>query len=104
MTPNYPLYLLVMAGVTYLLRLLPMLIFRKPIQNRFVLAFLKYVPYAVLAAMTVPAIFYATSSPISGAIGLAVALLLSFFGQGLLVVALGASAGVFLAEWIIQLL
>lgn len=98
------LYLLTMAGVTYLVRMLPLVLMRKEIKNEFILAFLKYVPYAVLTVMTVPAIFYATSSPISAAVGFAVGLVLAFFDQKLLVVALGSCAGVFAAEMIMTLL
>ena len=55
------IYLLVMAGVTYLLRMFPMVLIKEKIKNRFVLSFLHYIPYTVLAAMTVPAIIYATN-------------------------------------------
>ena len=93
----------VMALVTYLPRMLPLVIFRKPIQNRRVRSFLYYVPYAVLSAMTFPAIFSSTSSPLSALIGLAAALFLSYRGKGLLTVALSAAAAVFLAERVMEL-
>lgn len=82
----------------YLLRMLPVTIFRKKIENRFVRSFLAYVPYAVLAAMTIPDIFFATASLVSAALGLAAAILLSYKGKSLLTVALGAVAVVFLAQ------
>ena len=88
----------IMALVTYLPRMLPLVIFRKKINNRYVRSFLNYVPYAVLAAMTFPAIFSATSSPLSALAGLIVALALAYWGKGLLTVALSASAAVFLTE------
>ena len=88
----------IMAGVTYLLRMLPVTVFQKKIENRFIRSFLAYVPYAVLAAMTIPDIFFATSSPVSAALGLAAAVLLAYRGKSLLTVALGAVAVVFLAE------
>ena len=72
-------YLLVMAGVTYLVRMLPLVLIKKKIQNRFLLSFLHYIPYTVLSAMTVPAIFYATESPIAAVFGFVVAMILAFF-------------------------
>ena len=92
------LSVVIMAGVTYLLRMLPVTIFRKKIENRFVRSFLAYVPYAVLAAMTIPDIFFATASLVSAVLGLAAAILLSYKGKSLLTVALGAVAVVFLAQ------
>ena len=92
------LSVVIMAGVTYLLRMLPVTIFRKKIENRFVRSFLAYVPYAVLAAMTIPDIIFATASLVSAALGLAAAILLSYKGKSLLTVALGAVAVVFLAQ------
>ena len=89
----------VMAGVTYLIRMLPMVIFRRKLESRFVKSFLYYVPYAVLAAMTVPAIFESTAGPASAAAGFLVAVLLAFRGGALLPVALAACGAVYLAEW-----
>ncbi len=89
------LYLLVTAGVTYLIRMLPLVLMKKKITNRFILSFLHYIPYSVLAVMTVPAIFYATDLiPAIG--GFLVAVLLSFKGKSLLTVAAAACAAVFL--------
>lgn len=68
----------VMALVTYLVRMLPLAAFRKKIQNKFVLDFLYYVPYAVLAAMTIPAVFYSSGGLLSAAVGFLVAVVLSF--------------------------
>ena len=67
--PDFFLYLAVMAGVTYLIRMIPLALVHKRIENRFVLSFLYYVPYAVLSAMVVPAIFTATDSPVSAVAG-----------------------------------
>ena len=103
-TPNLIANLLVMAGVTYLIRVIPFVAFRKKIQNRFIRSFLYYIPYAVLAAMTVPAIFTSTGHIYSALAGFAVALLLAFFGRGLVTVALSACAAVYLAELIARLL
>ncbi len=88
----------IMAGTTYLIRVLPMAIFRKKIENPFIKSFLNYVPYTVLSAMTFPAIFESTGSTGSAVIGCAVAVGLSYFGKGLLTVAIGASAAVFLSQ------
>lgn len=90
----------VMALVTYLVRMLPLAAFRKKIQNKFVLDFLYYVPYAVLAAMTIPAVFYSSGGLLSAAAGFLVAVVLSFFERGLLLVAVSACAGVFVVELI----
>lgn len=91
----------VMAGVTYLVRMLPLAAFRKKIQNKFVLDFLYYVPYAVLSAMTIPAVFYSSNGLMSAAAGFLVAAVLAFFERGLLTVAVCACAGVFLVELVI---
>lgn len=97
----YLLGVAVMALVTYIPRVLPFALFRKPIKSRFIQSFLEYMPVAVLAAMTFPAIFDATASPISAAVGLCVALVFSYIGWQLLPVALLSSASVFIAELIL---
>jgi branched-subunit amino acid transport protein len=98
MTENFLLYLLTMAGVTYLVRMLPLVFMKRKIENRFVLSFLYYIPYTVLAVMTVPAVFTSTGSLPSAAIGTAVALLLAWKKKGLLTVAVGASSAALLVE------
>lgn len=102
--PMFFVYLLVMAGTTYLIRMLPLVLVKRKIENRFVLSFLYYMPYAVLAVMTVPAIFYATGSFLSAAVGFAVALVLAYFGKSLVLVAGAASLAVLLAELIMMYL
>ena len=97
-------YMLVMAGVTYLVRMLPLVLVKKKIQNRFLLSFLHYIPYAVLSAMTVPAIFYATDYRLSAVLGCAVALVLSFLEKSLLKVAAAACAAAFLMELVLRYL
>ena len=107
MTTSIPmllLYTFVMAAVTYLIRMLPFAAFRRPITNRFFRSFLYYVPYAVLGAMTFPAILYSTSNITSAAVGLAVSVILAWFGRGLLTVAVSACAAVYLVEWLMQIL
>ena len=94
-------YLLVCAGVTYLIRMLPLVLVKGRIANRFVCSFLYYVPYAVLAVMTVPAIFSSTAYIISALAGFLVASVLAYFERGLLTVAAAACATVFLVELIL---
>ncbi len=88
----------VMALTTYVIRMLPMAIFRKKITNVRVRSFLYYVPYAVLAAMTFPAIFSSTGTTASAVAGCAAAILLAYFKRGLLTVAVGAAAVVFVTQ------
>ena len=95
------LYILVMAGVTYLIRMIPLVAIKKKIQNRFLLSFLYYVPYAVLAAMTFPAILTSTRCWPSAVAGLVTALTLGWRGKGLLTVALAACAAVYVVELIL---
>ena len=97
------LYILTMALTTYLIRVLPLTIFRKPIKNRFLLSFLHYVPYACLTAMTFPAILTSTDTILSGAAALIVAVLLAYRGKSLLTVSLSASAAVMLTEWLLRI-
>lgn len=84
--------LFVMAGVTYLVRLLPLLLVKRQIQNRFILSFLYYIPYTVLAAMTIPAVFYSTGDFVSALAGIIVAIFLAFMEKSLLAVSLISSA------------
>lgn len=93
----------VMTLVTYFIRMLPLAVFRKKIKSKFVLDFLYYVPYAVLAAMTIPTVFFSSNSLISAAAGFIVAVVLSFFERGLLLVAVCACGGVFVTELLIKL-
>ena len=91
-------YVAVMALVTYLIRMLPLAAFRRRIRSRFIRSFLYYVPYAVLSAMTFPAMLYATGSLPSACAALAVALALAWMEKPLLTVALFASAAAFAAQ------
>ena len=92
-------YLLVTAGVTYLVRMIPMVALKKKIRNRFLLSFLHYIPYAVLSVMTVPAIFSATESPISAVTGFLTAVLLAWQGRSLVQVAAAACAAVLAVQF-----
>ena len=98
MKGNLYVYILVMAVVTYFIRVLPLTLIRKPIKNRFIRSFLYYVPYVTLSVMTFPGILSATSSVYSGAAGLLAALILAFFWASLFKVAVGACGIVFLLE------
>ncbi len=98
MNHNIYLYILVMAGVTYLIRMLPLVLMKKEITNPFFLSFLYYVPYACLAAMTFPAILYSTSSVLSAAAGMAAALFMAYREKSLVTVAVCACGAVFAAE------
>ena len=90
--------MLVMFGVTYLIRVLPFVIFQKKIENKFVRSFLAYIPYTVLGAMTFPSVFYATGSVLTASAGVIVALVLAYRGKGLFEVAIFASLTAFLVE------
>ena len=94
-------YILVMFGVTYLVRVLPLTIFRKPIKSRFMQSFLYYVPYVTLALMTFPAMIRATQSPLAGAAALIAGIIAAWLGAGLLPVAAICCAVVFAAEMIL---
>lgn len=90
------IYIIVMAGVTYLIRMIPFTLFRKKIRSTFFQSFLYYIPYAVLSAMTIPAIFYSTGNFATSIIGTIVAVALAYFNFPLIVVALAASAAAFI--------
>ena len=95
-------YILIMALVTYLLRMIPLAFFRKKITSPFIKSMLYYLPYAVLSAMVIPSVFSSTGSVITAGVGLAVAFVLAFFRHSLLTVALGASGAVYLSGVLIQ--
>ena len=101
MRGNVYLYIATMAGVTYLIRMLPLALLRRQIENPFIRSFLYYVPYVTLAVMTFPAILGATGSFWSALAGFAAALILAYRGSSLITVALAASAVVFAAELIL---
>ena len=103
-TPRLLLYIAVMAGVTYLIRMLPVTLMRRQITSRFLRGLLYYIPSAVLSAMTFPAMLYATGSMISAAAGTLAAIVLAYCRRSLLVVSLGASATALAVEMIIRLI
>lgn len=98
------IHVIVMAGVTYLIRMLPFVLFRKKIENNFIKSFLYYVPYAVLGAMTFPTIFSSTASVYSATAGTIVAIFLAFREKSLLTVASCACLTVYIIEALLRFL
>ena len=84
---DFWVYLLILAGSTYLIRAVPFALMRKKVKNRFIKSFLYYIPFAVLAAMTLPGALYATGHVISAASGLVVGGFFAYKGKGLTLVA-----------------
>ena len=91
------LYIFVMAAVTYLIRMLPIVLFRKTINSVFIRSFLYYIPYAVLAAMTIPWVFYAMQDIWAAVIGFAAAVVMALWGKSLVVVAAVTCAAALIA-------
>ena len=96
MQHNYWIYLFIMFAVTYLVRVLPLVVFKKKITNRFVRSFLTYIPYAVLAAMTFPAVFFAVDCIPAAAAGVVAGVIAALAGGRLFTVAISASAVVYI--------
>lgn len=92
------IYIAVMAGVTYLVRMIPFTLMKKKINSRFLKSFLYYIPYAVLSAMTIPAIFYSTGDIMTAVLGTVVAVILAYIGLPLIVVALAASGAALISS------
>lgn len=90
-----------MALTTYLVRMLPMTLFRREIRSPFAKRFFHYIPYAVLSAMLIPAVFSSTGDLITAIAGVAVGLVLSFFGQSLIVVALASAFAAYLVSFLL---
>lgn len=99
MQRNMYVYILVMATVSYTIRVLPLTLIRKPIKNRFLRSFLYYVPYVTLAVMTFPAMIEATQSPVAGTLALVLGIVLAWCGLGLFGVAASCCVLVFVLEW-----
>ena len=100
---NLYVYIATMALTTYLVRVIPLTVFRKPIKSRLLKSFLHYVPYACLTAMTFPSVLSSTATMISGAAALLVAVVLAYRGRSLLTVSLAASAAVMITEWVLNI-
>lgn len=95
-------YCLTMALVTYFIRMLPLVLINKKIKNKFLNSFLYYIPFAVLSAMVIPDIFFATGSYTSAIVGFVVAVVVAFFGKSLTFVALSSCLAVLIVELIIK--
>lgn len=98
MKRNPYIYILIMASVSFMIRVLPLTLIRKPITNRFLKSFLYYVPYVTLAVMTFPAIIQATQSPLAGAAALVIGMILAWKNAGLFPVAVTCCAVVLILE------
>lgn len=103
-TEGYFIYLLVMAGVTYLIRVLPILFVRKKIKSVFIRSFLHYVPYAVLATIALPSIIFSTGNLVSGIAATVTCIVLAYLNKGLAVVSLGGVSAALIVELILLLL
>lgn len=101
MNIKFIIYLAIMFGVTYLIRVLPLLLIKRKIENRFIRSFLAYIPYTVLGAMTFPAIFHIAKNPLCGIVGAAVGVLLAFCKRGLCTVAAGTAIATYIMMVII---
>ena len=96
------IYLAIMVLTTYLVRVIPFVLVKDQIRNRYIRSFLHYIPYAVLTAMTIPAVFSATSYVISAAVGFVVAVVLALYKKSLTTVALLSCLAVYLTELLIR--
>ena len=94
------IYILIMAAVTFVIRVLPLTLIRRQIKNQFIRSFLYYVPYVTLAVMTFPAIMQATQTPVAGLVALIVGIVAAWMGADLFKVAVACSAVVLMLEFI----
>ena len=101
MQRNVYVYIFIMFAVTYLIRVLPLTVIRKPIRSWFIRSFLFYVPYVTLAVMTFPDILHATGTPLAGLLALIAGVALAWSGRSLFTVAVLSCAVVLVTEWII---
>lgn len=101
---QFLIYLVIMAGVTYLTRALPFALISKKIENRFIKSFLHYIPYTVLTVMTVPGVLFATGSVLSAAVGAVVAIVVAIKSKNLMITAVAACACVFIVETAVTLI
>lgn len=95
---SFWIYLIIMAGSTYLIRAIPFAAVQKKITNKYIRSFLYYIPYTVLSAMTFPAALYATGNIVAAAVGIAVAVLFAIKGRSLTLVAAVSCASVFICD------
>lgn len=103
MSGNIYIYIFVAWLVSYLIRVLPLTLIRKPIENQFIRSFLYYVPYVTLSVMTFPAIVEASASPVAGLVSLVAGVVLAFLGAGLFPVAIACCLVAFAAQYVLNL-
>ena len=101
-TREFWTYLLILAGSTYLIRVIPFVLMKRKIENQFIKSFLHYIPYAVLTAMTVPAIFHSTDYILSAVLGFVAAIILALMRKSITVVAIGTCVCVYVTECLIR--
>lgn len=101
---EYWIYLLIMAGSTYLIRVIPFVLVRRKITNRFIRSFLYYIPYAVLTAMTFPAVIFAAGNVVAAVVGFVVAIGFALKNKSLTTVAVAACSAVFIVDWVMSVL
>ncbi len=101
---DFWIYLLILAGSTYLIRAIPFALMQKKVTNKYIRSFLQYIPYAVLSAMTLPTALYATGNIISAVAGLIVGGLFAYKGRGLTFVAVVSCVTAFLVECLLLLI
>ncbi len=99
MTHNIYIYIAIMAGVSFLIRVLPLTLIRRQIENRFLRSFLYYVPYVTLSVMTFPAIVQATQSPVAGVLALAAGAAAAWFGAKMFQVSVACCLVVLVSEF-----
>ena len=101
---SFVFYLLVMSGTTYLIRVLPLILIKRKITNRFVCSFLYYVPYAVLTVMTFPGVLNCTGNYVSGTLAFLVCMVVAYFSKSMLAVAISGAFTALLSECVIRYL
>ena len=101
---EYWIYLLIMAGSTYLIRVIPFVLVRRKITNRFIRSFLYYIPHAVLTAMTFPAVIFAAGNVVAAVVGFVVAIGFALKNKSLTTVAVAACSAVFIVDWVMSVL
>lgn len=101
---EYWIYLLIMAGSTYLIRVIPFVLVRRKITNRSIRSFLYYIPYAVLTAMTFPAVIFAAGNVVAAVVGFVVAIGFALKNKSLTTVAVAACSAVFIVDWVMSVL
>ncbi len=102
MKHNIYIYIIIMAIVTFMVRVLPLTLIKNQIKNKYIRSFLYYVPYVTLAVMTFPAIIYTTQSKVSGILALVVGIVSAWFGMGLFKVSVMSCTTVFVVELIMS--